>query len=593
MANELYNNIPCKVEDLLNDIRTGKLGLPDLQRPFVWKDAKARDLLDSMFRGYPIGYVMVWSAPEDYENVKHIGNNEKNYKRSEDLVIDGQQRLTSLLASIYGIKVKDKNFKERNITICFDVLNAKFEVYSNQYSNNPYWIADISKAFEADQNHEAVTFRKNIIKKLNKHRAEQGESELSDEEEETIEMNFKNLLDLKSFQLPVLKISQKADEEDVADIFKRVNSGGQNLNENNFIETLLSVYDNEVSESINKFCQESRMPKDGTSYNPIIDVDASHLIRMCVGYGLQRARMSYGYKLLRGKDLKTGEVSDATREHNLSIFREALKVVTNLNDWHAYLNLFPRAGYLNGKLVSSSYVVIYGYVWYLLGKYKYGVKPMVLQSLITRFIFMALVKQYYGLSPESSVEKNFADLRDEVNDADGFVAYFNKVIDGNLTSDFFNISLPDDLHSSSAISPSWFAYIASLNVLGYPMLFSTTQLSSQMVLGTSGKKKAVDKHHIFPKHYLEKIGYSSDRDRNQIANFTYLDYITNIEIKDNPPKEYVQKFRDKLGDDGYIQTCEQNALPLDFENMDYMEFLENRRHLMADIIRKAYNKLKD
>ena len=98
MAKELYDNIPCRVEDLLNDINSGKLGLPDLQRPFVWKDAKARDLLDSMFRGYPIGYVMIWAAPDDYENIKQIGTNDKNYKRSEDLVIDGQQRLTS---SIY------------------------------------------------------------------------------------------------------------------------------------------------------------------------------------------------------------------------------------------------------------------------------------------------------------------------------------------------------------------------------------------------------------------------------------------------------------------------------------------------------------
>ena len=104
-----------EVEDLLKDIKSGKLGLPDLQRPFVWKDNKVRDLLDSMLKGFPIGYIMIWSAPEDYENVKQIGLNEKNYKRSEDLVIDGQQRLTSLIASMYGIKVKDKRFKERRI----------------------------------------------------------------------------------------------------------------------------------------------------------------------------------------------------------------------------------------------------------------------------------------------------------------------------------------------------------------------------------------------------------------------------------------------------------------------------------------------
>ena len=62
---ELYDNIPMEVEDLLKDIKSGKLGLPDLQRPFVWKDNKVRDLLDSMLKGFPIGYIMILSSPED------------------------------------------------------------------------------------------------------------------------------------------------------------------------------------------------------------------------------------------------------------------------------------------------------------------------------------------------------------------------------------------------------------------------------------------------------------------------------------------------------------------------------------------------
>ncbi len=587
---ELYDNIPMEVEDLLKDIKSGKLGLPDLQRPFVWKDNKVRDLLDSMLKGFPIGYIMIWSAPEDYENVKQIGLNEKNYKRSEDLVIDGQQRLTSLIASMYGIKVKDKRFKERRIRIVYNPLEAKFEVWSNRYEKDPLWINDISKLFEADDKHEATKFRKEFIKKLNEYKASKEEPELTDDEEIAIEENLNALLDLKDYSLPVLKIRQKADEEDVADIFKRVNSGGQNLNENNFIETLLSVYDNDVHDKIMKFCTESRIPQDGTSFNNIIDVDPSHLIRMAVGYGFNRARMRYGYKILRGKNLKTGETSEETRKENLEIFKNALDLVMDVNNWHAYLNLFPNAGYIRGNLVSSSYVVIYGYVWYLMGKYQYHVGPLELRKVITKFIFMSLVRQYYGLAPESSVERNFADLRD-VKDAQGFVDYFNKEVELNFTEDFFTKTLPDDLHSSSAISPSWYGYIASINVLGTPMLFSTSPLSVYWEKGGSGKKKAIDKHHIFPKNYLKHQGFDSDRDRNQIANFTYLDYNTNIDIADNPPVDYVGRYREKLGEEGYRLACEQNALPLGFESMDYFTFLEERRKLMSGIIKKAYKKL--
>lgn len=587
---ELYDNIPMEVEDLLKDIKSGKLGLPDLQRPFVWKDNKVRDLLDSMLKGFPIGYIMIWSAPEDYENVKQIGLNEKNYKRSEDLVIDGQQRLTSLIASMYGIKVRDKHFKERRIRIVYNPLEAKFEVWSNRYEKGPEWINDISKLFEADDRHEATKFRKEFIKRLNEYNISKEEPELTDDQEIAIEENLNALLDLKDYSLPVLKIRQKADEEDVADIFKRVNSGGQNLNENNFIETLLSVYDNDVHDKIMKFCSDSRIPQDGTSFNNIIDVDPTHLIRMAVGYGFNRARMKYGYKILRGKNLKTGETSEETRKENLEIFKKALDLVMDINNWHAYLNLFPNAGYIRGNLVSSSYVVIYGYVWYLMGKYQYHVSPLELRKVITKFIFMSLVRQYYGISPESSVEKNFADLRD-IKDAQGFVDYFNREVELNFTEDFFSMTLPDDLHSSSAISPSWYGYIAAINVLGTPMLFSTSPLSVYWEKGGSGKKKAIDKHHIFPKNYLKQQGFDSDRDRNQIANFTYLDYNTNIDIADNPPADYVGRYREKLGEEGYKQACEQNALPLGFETMDYFTFLEERRKLMSGIIKKAYKKL--
>ena len=203
---------------------------------------------------------------------------------------------------------------------------------------------------------------------------------------------------------------------------------------------------------------------------------------------------------------------------------------------------------------------------------------------------MALVRQYYALSPESSVEKNFADLRD-VTDAKSFVDYFNREVELNFTEDFFTKTLPDDLHSSAAISPSWYGYIAAINVLGYPMLFSTSPLSIFWEKGGSGKKKSIDKHHIFPKHYLKLQGIESDRDRNQIANFTYLDYNTNIDIGETPPADYVSRYREKLGEEGYSIACKQNALPVNFENMDYFTFLEERRKLMSEIIRKAYQKL--
>lgn len=590
MGKELFDNIPSKVEDLLRDVEIGKIGLPDLQRPFVWPDSKVRNLLDSMMKGYPIGYIMLWSSPEDYENTGQIGRNEKIYRQPDDLVIDGQQRLTALLAAMHGVEIRDKNYSVRRIRIAFNPLTKEFAVWTQAYERNPEWISAISSVFEADREHFTSKFRKAYIRQANEGRERNGKDPLTDEEEDIVEQNINNLLNLGIYTLPTLKINSKADEEDVAEIFVRVNSGGTKLTEKNFIETLLAVFDNEVHDRIGAFCAESRIPAERTSYNHIIAVDPSHLIRIAVGVAFRRARLKYAYMLLRGKDLRSGVTSTKTREDNLAKFKDGLALATDLNNWHAFLNLFSRAGYLKGSIVASTNAVVFSYVLYLIGKCSYKVPPMKLNQVITKWIFMATVTLFYTGSTESEVEKQFADLRD-VKDADEFVSYLESVIETRFTDDYFAYTLPSSLEGSSANSPAWFGYVASLIVLGTPMLFSTAPLSQHFVVGSNGGKSSIDKHHIFPKNYLAQIGYDNDRDRNQIANFTYLDYNTNIDIGDKAPAEYVGEYRQKLGEAGYALTCKQNALPLGFEEMEYQDFLRQRRLLMAETVRAAYRKL--
>ena len=590
MAKELFERIDRKVNSLLDEVLNGSIGLPDLQRPFVWQDTKVKELFDSMMRGFPIGYVMLWASPVNYENTKSIGSNEKQFKRPDDLVIDGQQRLTSLLAAMTGVPVKNKDFKEKRIKICYNPLTKEFFVWSQINENDTRLISDIAEVYKADENHAVPKLRKAVIKQINEGRAKNELDKLTDEEEELIESNINALLDLKQYTIPTLRILSTADEEDVAEIFRRVNSGGQNLNENNFIETLLAVYNNDLHDKIGKFCSESRVAASGTSYNQIIDIQPSHLIRMAVGLGFHRARLKYGYKLLRGKDLETGIVSEETRDKNISIFKSAIDNVTNLNNWHSFLNLFAEAGYLNKSLVASNYVVVFSYVLYLIGKNEYKVNPVELRKVITRWIFMSTVTSFYSSSPESTVERQLADLR-SISGACGFVAYLNQTIKQRMNDSYFNVELINGLTSSSATSPVWFGYIASINVLGTPMLFSNTPLSKYWVLGSDGMKKAIDKHHIFPKQYLADIGIPDDRDRNQLANFTYLDFNTNIDISDDAPALYVERYKEKLGEKEYAKACADNALPKNFETLDYFDFLAARRVMMASIIRKAFEKL--
>ncbi len=593
MAKELFKVINLSVDELLKDVLSGRTGLPDLQRPFVWKDCKVRELLDSMLRGFPVGFVMLWESPSDYENKTQIGDNAKSYSTPRDLVIDGQQRLTALLAAIKGIKIKDVNYKERNIKIAFNPLKREFEVWSQAYERSSEWISSISEVFKAKENNSLLRFKRDFMAQLEERRAKDDLfGKVTEEEETLIDNNINDLLNLSTYTIPTLSIQDAASEEDVADIFVRVNSGGQKLTEKNFIETLLAVYDNDLHKQINDFCQSSRIPvAGGTAYNQIIEADPVHLIRASVGVAFHRARLRYAYMLLRGKNLTTGKSDAVTQITNLAKFRDALQIVVNLNNWHAFMDIIANAGYLKDSLISSNNAVVFSYMLYLIGKEEYKMSPIPLKRLMVRWVFMSTITGYFTDSPESTVERIFADLRN-IDDAEGFATYLSGEIANRFTDDYFNYNLINDLVTSSSTSPIWFGYVASLNVLNYPMLFSTTPTSKYFQYGASGTKSMIDTHHIFPKKYLEKIGFKEDRDRNQIANYTFLDYSTNIDISDNPPSEYVEKYRQLLGADGYKAACEQNALPVGFENMDYHTFLVERRKLMAELIRKAYETLK-
>ena len=294
--------------------------------------------------------------------------------------------------------------------------------------------------------------------------------------------------------------------------------------------------------------------------------------------------------LLRGKNLETGKFSAEERQKNLDQFKLALEKVMNLNNWHAFLNIVGEAGYISDKLIASSNAVVFSYILYLIAKYDYHLDAMQLRRCISKWFFMSTITMFYTGNAESEVEKQFADLRG-VHTAQDFVAYLDRVIETRFTDDYFRITLPNELITAYAISPAWCGYIASQIVLNTRMLFSNTPISKYFVLGASGTKNAIDRHHIFPKNYLKNNGFESDRDRNQTANFTYLDYATNIDISDDPPIEYVGRYREKLGEEAYRRSCREHALPEDFEKMEYPRFLELRRTLMAQVVKTAYQKL--
>lgn len=253
MSETLFKRVDTGVEYLVSAVDNGALGLPDIQRPFVWSAAKVRDLFDSMFKGYPVGYLLLWENPS-VTTGRAIGLSSTGFQEPNTLIIDGQQRLTSLYAVMKGRPILDKNFRERQLVIAFNPLEAKFEVASAAHRRSVEWISDISEIYL--QGGHAFRIINEYIEELETSRGEplkQGESD-------RVAGNIERLLKLRDYPFSALQINGDADEEEVADIFVRVNSQGQNLKQSDFILTLLSVFWENGRLALEKFCKNAHIP---------------------------------------------------------------------------------------------------------------------------------------------------------------------------------------------------------------------------------------------------------------------------------------------------------------------------------------------
>lgn len=583
MDNTIYEPMSLKVVDVLSGVLNGEIGLPDLQRPFVWTNNKVPKLLDSMIQGFPVGYIMLWDSPtEASDKASQIGSNTKDYNAPKKLVIDGQQRLTALLSAIYGANVRDKNYEIRRIVVSYNPLERVFKNADASTKRNPRFIYDIADYFNAESKSK---YRRNFIERLNDANARKGEPP---SDEDLIEDGLSTLNDILSFKIPVLDIKASTDEETVSEIFVRVNSGGQALKQDDFIMTLLSVYEPELRTRIESFCEESRKPAQGTSYNPLIKLSPSLVIRCTVGVGFKRGRLRYAYQILRGRNLKTQETTPETRAANFDSFRKALDLVLNLNNWHDFVNTLAQAGYICREQITSDNAVAYCYAFYLIGKYEFGIKPHEIHKLVRRWYFTCALNGIYAGSFESEFERQLTDIS-RLNGPAEYTTYFERSMTAIMTDDFFATTLPSMLDANEAKGPSWQGFVAAQIVLESKALFSPAPLQSLLITGSSGTKKACDKHHIFPDNFLKECGRLTGRSSR--ANFTLVDYGENIYISDEDPKVYASRYREEAGSDEYQRNCHEHALPIGFELMDYDDFLQRRRVLMAELIHDAFKKL--
>lgn len=580
-SNLLFKEVGYNLGPMLDQIDLGVIGLPEIQRPFVWKNAKARDLFDSMYRGFPVGYLLLWQNATDTGS-KGIGVDGKQ-KHPSLLIVDGQQRLTSLYAVVKGKKVIREDYSEEFIEVAFHPLEERFEVADAAIRRDKNWIPNISTLWAPETDlFELVDAYLEALKRTR---------EVTTVDTKKIRQSIQRLQGVLTYPFRALELLATVNEEQVSQVFVRINSKGQRLNEADFILTLMSVYWDDGRHELERFCRSAKVPATGPSpYNHFLQPSPDQMLRVAVGYGFKRGRLQYVYSLLRGKDLDTGLFSEEDRTRQFDRLKDAQSCTLNLQHWKDFMKCLMHAGFRSAKVITSETTVLYTYVFYLLGKVEFGLAEADLRRAIARWFFFSSLTGRYTNSPESALESDLIQIR-EVKDASGFLAFIDRNIAAELTDDFWRVTLPNDLDTAAARSPSLMAYLAALCLLDAKVLFSALRVGTLLDPTTDGFRNSLERHHLFPKDWLKRHGFPEIYQTNQIANYALIEWPDNADISAKSPADYWPDFVGRYNDDEWKTIRYWHALPDAWETMEYQDFLKSRRGLIADVIRDGFRKL--
>ncbi|AXV09969.1 hypothetical protein DVS28_b0199 (plasmid) [Euzebya pacifica] len=564
---------------LAEQVATGELALPELQRPFVWKNVDVRDLFDSLFRGYPVGNIMTWRTRS--ESVRTIGTDTKEADPSL-LLIDGQQRVTSIYAVLHGAEVLNKDYKSQRIRIAFNPLTGRFETSNSAIAKNAEWIPDITKAFAEN----AFTVVNGYVEGL-----KATGRDLTDTELATVQTHLSRLTDLPKFKLAVVELKEHADVEDVAEVFVRTNNGGKSLGQSDFVLTLMSVHAQKdriaLEEWVRAAHTDSPYKAARTPHNPHILPDATQLVRVVAAVAFRRAALSDVYAFLRGDD------DTQTRAERFAAWSVAQEEVLSTHHWHEFLRVLDTAGYRSSRQVNSDFAVLATYAIWTHGRQR-GIDRRHLQNLMARWFYAASVTGRYSGSGESTLAADlYAMTRDDVD----LISATERRLAAIMTPDFFTTSLPEALDSRSWSNRALMAYEAAQVVIDAPVLFAPNDERVSHRLGPSTAAKGIERHHLFPKAYLRhQTGLSGAQWSalaNRPANAALVDWVENGDISDDAPAHYWPLHADTLPHATLAAQMADHALYDGWWTDDYDTFCETRRKLMADVIHRGYQTLVD
>lgn len=598
MATQRYSVTPHPIETLLTWVKSGEIAIPEIQRPFVWDATKVRNLLDSLYQGYPVGYLITWRNPD-------IKLKDGTLASGKRILIDGQQRMTALMAALLGYEVLTKDYETRRIRIAFHPVEERFEVHNPAIAKDRAWIGDISSLFAPD------AYLGDFV------------DEYTDRNPETDHRHIGRVLErLKKIvnnHIGLIELAEDLDIETVTEIFIRVNSAGVELSQADFAMSKIAVNEsyggNILRKAIDYFCHLAVAPEFATAiekndpaftaseYWPrmrwlkdvnddLYDPTYTDMLRVAFTFEFGRGKLQDLVALLSGRNFETRQYEEAIAEDSFARLKQGVLAFMNKTHFNRLTMILRSAGFLTSSLIRSRNAVNFAYILYLRGR-REGLPADDIERIVRRWYAMSVLTGRYTGNPETTFDVDIRQI-----DAQGIVPYTQMVIKNELPETFWTGMLPQLMDTSASTSPYFIAWQAAQAKLGDKGFLSTDITVRDLILNRG------DKHHVFPRKYLQRQGLTRGK-YNQIANFVIAQSEINIAIGDKAPEVYFDELIDQanggpkryggISDEAQLrENLAAHAIPLwmlDGGSFDYEQFLAERRLLMAHKIRQWFEVL--
>ena len=591
-----YKITQYSVSTILGYVENSQIAIPEIQRPFVWKGQEVRDLIDSLYEGYPIGYLIVWQNSQ----VRIRGFGKGGTKK---ILIDGQQRVTALMAALLGREVLDSQYRSHRIKIAFYPLaqpgEEKFAVSDASYEDKPGWIPDISVLFRRD-----FSFRK--FEKEYKEKNPDLDTSL-------LEAAIDRLKGIVKHQVGVIELSFLLDIDVVSEIFIRINLQGKPLNQEDFAMSKISVneqYDGDlIRNCIDYFCHLIKEPSFmtilkanekefmETEYGRLLGwlqegeellyvPSYSDVLKVVLIAGFGKSKIGDLVNLLSGKTkdktFARGEVSQKVAKEAFETLGRGVRAFVSEKNYKGFLKALRRAGYTSERLLYSQAVLNYCYAMYLLMDME-GLSSDKKESLMGRWMTMCLITGHYQSAPDTVVMKDYKEIREA-----GMESYLRQIEELRLGEEFFASVLPEKFTSTTARTAPYLAYLAAQTASGTLSLYS-----GENTVGGLYAAKA-EAYQILPKAYLEKCGFKTRETYGQVANLTYISKDVKAIVRRKSPADYREELEKQLSAEEIQASLAANDIPENIFDADagsVPEILAERRRKMARKIQNHYYSL--